>query len=227
MKSNPTKRCLQAACCLFLLFAALIAAVRTVDVRSIGPEGSSVGLAALNEAVFRLTGVQWFWYTLTDWLGILAILTAMGFAVLGLVQLIRRRSFQKVDGSLYVLGGVYLLTIGCYLLFEIQIVNYRPVLMQGVLEASFPSSHTMIVCTIMATALLEFRARIRNKARRTAAELFCAGLMAVTVLGRLVSGVHWFTDILGGLLLSGTLTALYAGCVGILKKKAQETRENP
>ena len=200
-----------AAAALALLFAALLTGVRTLDVRPIGPMGSTVGLAAVNERVFAGTGVHLFWYTLTDWLGVAAVLTALGFAVLGLVQLIRRRSFFKVDGSLYALAVVYLLTVGCYILFELWIVNYRPVLMQGRLEASFPSSHTMIVCTIMATAMMEFRTRLKNKTVRAAVQALCAGLMLVTVAGRLISGVHWFTDILGGLLLSGALTMLYAG----------------
>ena len=203
------------------LFAALIAAVRTVDVRPIGPDGSRVGLAALNQWWFERTGVRMLWYDITDWLGILAILTALGFALLGLVQLIRRKSFCKVDRSLYALGGTYLLTIACYILFELCIINYRPVLMQGRLEASFPSSHAMIVCAIMATALLEFRARLKNKAAKIAAETFCIGLMAVTVAGRAISGVHWLTDILGGLMLSGTLTLLYAAAAARLSEQPE------
>lgn len=219
MMNTNTKRCLLAACVLLLLFAALILIVRTVDVQPIGPQGSKVGLAAVNGWVFRQTGVTMLYYTITDWLGIAAILTAAGFALLGLVQLIRRKSFCKVDRSLYALGGTYLLTIGCYILFELCIVNYRPVLMEGRLEASFPSSHTMIVCVIMATALLEFRGRLQKKAAKIAAESFCVGLMVVTMIGRLLAGVHWLTDILGGLLLSGALTLLYAAAAGWLQKR--------
>ena len=214
MKTNRRK-CLIAAATLFLLFIALLLAVRTLDVRPIGPEGSTVGLAAVNGWVFRLTGEHLFWYTLTDWLGVAAVLMALGFAMLGLVQLVRRRSFFKVDKSLYALAAVYLLTIGCYILFELWIVNYRPVLMQGRLEASFPSSQTMIVCAIMATALLEFRGRLKGKTARAVAQALCVGLMLVTVAGRLISGVHWFTDIVGGLLLAGALTALYAAIASL------------
>ena len=44
---------------------------------------------------------------------------------------------------------------------------------------------------------------------RSIAVLLCAVLMVVTVAGRVVSGVHWMTDIAGGVLLSASLMAFY------------------
>lgn len=200
------------------LFLALILLLKTVDVRPIGPNGSSVGLAACNQFWFELTGVHLLWYQITDWLGVAAVLTALGFAVLGLVQLVTGRSLRKVDGSLYALGLLYLLVIAAYLFFEVNVVNCRPVLLDGRLEASFPSSHTMVVCCIMASAMLQFRERFRSRRALTACNGVAALVMAVTVIGRLLSGVHWFTDILGGLLLSGALVSLYAALCALWRK---------
>ena len=39
--------------------------------------------------------------------------------------------------------------------------------------------------------------------------LLCAVLMVVTVAGRVVSGIHWITDIVGGILISASLMAFY------------------
>ena len=190
-------------------FGLWTAAVCVVDVQPIGPLGSSVGFASLNQWFHGLTGVHWKMYILTDWLSIVPLLIVAGFGLLGLCQWVRRRSIRRVDGSILLLGGFYILVMGAFLLFELVKVNYRPVLIEGVLEASYPSSTTMLALCVMSTAILQIRQRIANRALRG---LGCAlsGVFALfMVVGRMISGVHWLTDIIGGGLLSGGLVALY------------------
>lgn len=189
----------------------LVVLIRLVDVAPIGPQGTSIGLSHLNRFVFELFGVHLIWYTITDWLGIAAILTAFVFAVMGLVQLIKRKSLLKVDQEILTLGGLYLIVIGLYMFFENVIVNYRPIIMPDGTrpEASFPSSHTMIVCVIMGSAVMLFGKYIRNKTLCRVLRAVCAVIIGVTVIGRLIAGVHWFTDIIGGILISITLLSLF------------------
>ena len=193
------------------LFALLIVLLRCVDVEPVGAAGTSVGLSHLNRFVFELTGVNMVWYNITDWLGLAAIFAAFLFAATGLVQVIKRRSILKVDKEILALGGLYILVIGIYVLFENVIVNYRPIIMPGCSnpEASFPSSHTMLVCVIMGSAIIIIGKYIKKKSLCMVIRGICAAVIAVTVVGRLISGVHWFTDILGGLLISTFLLALY------------------
>lgn len=195
-----------------LLFLLLILLVRTVDVAPIGPAGATIGLSGINRAMHNLCGIHDFWYNLTDWLGFAAIAAAACFAALGLVQLIRRRSLRKLDRELLALGVLYAVVIGLYMLFEIAIVNYRPVLMPGshTLEASFPSSHTMLIIVTMGSAGMLTEKYVRQGGLRRILRAVCAAVLAVTVIGRLLSGVHWFTDILGGVLISTALLSLYA-----------------
>ena len=136
--------------------------VRFVDVSPIGPQGSSVGFATLNEAVHRMTGVHVTLYELTDWLGLVPILVALGFGVLGLVQWIQRKSIAKVDRSILALGVFYVVVVAVFLLFEKVVINYRPVLIDGVLEASYPSSTTLLVMCVIPTAMMQFHMRIKN-----------------------------------------------------------------
>jgi len=196
-------------------FALWTAAVCLVDVRPIGPGGSAVGLAGLNGFVHGLTGVHMTLYTITDWLGLVPLGIGLCFGMLGLVQWIRRKGLRKVDGSLLVLGGFYILVMGAYLLFETVVVNYRPVWIEGVLEASYPSSTTLLVLCLMPTARMQLEARIKNPALRRWTAVLLRLFSLFMVLGRLLSGVHWFSDIVGGVLLSGGLVGLYRGaCAG-------------
>ena len=179
------------------------------DVRAIGPEGSSVGFATLNGFVHELTGVNWFLYTVTDWLGLVPIAVALGFAILGLVQLIKRKSLWKVDHSILALGVFYIVVMMAYIVFEMVVINYRPTLIDGYLEASYPSSTTMLVMCVMPTAAMQLNVRIKNTVLRRCAVITIVAFTAFMVIGRLVSGVHWITDIIGGALLSAGLVTMY------------------
>ena len=153
-------------------------------------------------------------YAITDWLGLVPLGFVLGFGILGLVQWIRRKHIRNVDRDLLILGGFYIVVLVAYMLFELYPVNYRPVLIEGILEASYPSSTTMLVLTVMPTAAMQLRRRIRNPARRRIAVSAIIVFVAVMVVGRLVSGVHWFTDIVGGALLSVGLVMLYVFFAG-------------
>ena len=180
-----------------------------VDVQAIGPLGSAVGFAALNGFVHRLIGVHMTLYHITDWLGFVPLGFAFGFAILGLVQWIRRKDIRKVDRSILVLGGFYLVVIAVYLLFETVVVNRRPVLINGYLEASYPSSTTLLTFTVMPTAILQLTGRIRNGCFRRWVKWVLVAFTAFMVAGRLISGVHWVTDIVGASLFSAGLVLVY------------------
>lgn len=199
-------------------FALWTLLVGHVDVQPIGPGGSRVGFAAVNGAFHKWTGVHWTLYTVTDWLGLVPIGVALGFAALGLAQLLRRRSLGKVDSSILVLGGFYLAVGAAYLLFEEMAVNYRPVLIDGNLEASYPSSTTVLALCVLPTAMMQLKHRIPSGPMRSLVLGMLAVLTGVMVIGRLISGVHWLSDIVGGVLLSTGLVALYAFSVGLCRK---------
>ena len=200
----------------FVLWTVLVC---FVDVRTIGPEGSSVGFATLNGFVHELTGVNWLLYTVTDWLGLVPIAVALGFAILGLVQLIKRKSLWKVDHSILALGVFYIVVMAAYVFFEMVVINYRPTLVGGYLEASYPSSTTMLVMCVMPTAAMQLNARIKSTVLKRCAIIAIATFTAFMVIGRLISGVHWITDIIGGALLSAGLVMMYHSIGNILTKK--------
>ena len=122
----------------------LIHILKTVDVKPVGPNQSKIGLASINQFLFNHLGANSIWYSITNLLGVIAIFFAVGFAISGLCQFIKGKSISKVDFHLLLLGALYILVIVFYIFFEFVIINYRPVLIDSELEASYPSSHTMI-----------------------------------------------------------------------------------
>ena len=197
-------------CALFIVWTCLL---RIVDVGSIGPYGSSVGFATVNGFFHRLIGANMTLYVITDWLGLVPIFTALGFAILGLVQWIKRKSIARVDKSILALGVFYTVVMAVYIFFELVPINCRPVLIDGYLEVSYPSSTTMLVMCVMPTALIELNARIKNvTVRRSVATLIVAFTLFM-VIGRLISGVHWLTDIVGGAIFSAGVVTVYGAGV--------------
>lgn len=190
----------------FVLWTVL---VRFVDVQPIGPQGSMVGFATLNGFAHGLMGVHMALYTVTDWLGLVPIGVVLGFAILGLIQWIKRKSFLKVDRSLLALGVFYIAVMAVYILFEAVVVNYRPVLINGYLEVSYPSSTTMLVMCVMPTASMQFNVRIKSRFFKRCVFSVIVAFVGFMVIGRLASGVHWLTDILGGVLISAGLVLMY------------------
>ena len=200
-------------------FAVWTFLIQEVDVQPIGPNGSSVGFAALNGWFHQLTGVHWMLYTLTDWLGLVPICVCLIFAGAGFVQFVQRRSLFKVDLDIIMLGAYYVLVIFGYLLFEIVPINYRPVLIEGFLEASYPSSTTLLVLSVMPTLYFQAQRRLTPNALRQTICIFSILFSAFMVIGRLVSGVHWLTDIVGAVLLSNGIFLIYKASVNLLCKE--------
>ncbi len=215
---KESQRDFYTAICMLVAFLLWTVAIRFVDMQEIGPQESTVGFATINRFVHTLTGVHLSLYTITDWLGLVPLVFVMGFGILGLVQWIKRKQLLKVDYSILVLGGFYIVVMAVYVIFEMVVVNYRPVLINGYLETSYPSSTTMLVMCVMPTAIMQFNARIKNTILKRYIYFTIVAFIVFMVIGRLVSGVHWFTDIVGGALLSAGLVLMYRFVSGLEKK---------
>ena len=209
------RRNLLFAICLLVAFLLWTLAIQFIDVQAIGPRESTVGFAMINQFVHNLTGVNMTLYTITDWLGLVPLMFAMGFGILGLCEWIKRKHILRVDYSILVLGGFYIIVMTAYVFFEMVVVNYRPVLIDGVLEASYPSSTTMLVMCVMPTAVMQLNARLKKLVLKRFITSAITVFVVFMVIGRFVSGVHWFTDIIGGALRSTGLVLMYRAVVSL------------
>lgn len=197
---------------LLILFAAFTAAIMFVDVRPIGPEGSSVGLATFNEACRMPYNAAL--HKISDLLGYAALGVVGCFGLVGLCQWIHRKSLSKVDFSILLLGAFYVLTLVLYILFDKIGLNYRPVILDEGLEPSYPSSHTVLSVGVFSTAIPHFRYLLRRRPiLRSVLTAFAMVALVLLVLCRTFCGVHWMTDIIGSLLLSASMVMLYFGLI--------------
>lgn len=176
--------------------------VKYIDVQEIGPNDSLVGFATINNFMFNLTGVNMLWYDITDWWGFVPLFIAFIYAMIGFIQMIKRRNILKVDKEILGLAVYYIIVIGLYIFFETCIINYRPTLMDGILEASYPSSHTLLSVCICGSSLIINKYLFKNRNFFKAENIISILSILVIVIGRFISGVHWFTDIVGAILIS-------------------------
>ena len=213
------KKGLWTGACLIFAFSIWTALILGVDVQPVGVNGTNIGFATANTWFHHLTGVNLWIYTVTDWLGLVPIVVCIRFGILGLTQLIRRKSLLKVDRDILLLGGYYILVILGYLIFEMIPINYRPILIDGAQEASYPSSTTLLVLSVMPTLVFQVNRRVKSTPWRQVTLILAASFTAFMVIGRLVAGVHWLSDIIGAILLSAGLYLLYRSTVILMDQK--------
>ena len=207
------KRLLWIGCIFIAGFAIWTLLIQAVDVQPLGVNGTNIGFATINCWFHRLIGVHMMLYTITDWLGLIPIFICMIFGVMGLVQLIQRRSLLKVDYDIIFLGIYYVIVIFGYLIFEMIPINYRPILIEGFMEASYPSSTTLLVLCVMPTLSEQVNRRSQNEIVKKVIKALVICFSAFIVFGRLISGVHWLTDIVGSIMLSVGLFCIYKAAV--------------
>lgn len=202
--------------CAFALWTILI---QYIYVQTAGSNQTTVGFASFNVWFHQITGVHMVIYNITDWLGLVPVFICFCFGILGLCQLIKRKSLLKVDIDIILLGVYYIFVIFEYLFFEMVPINYRPILIDGILEASYPSSTTLLVLSVMPTLVLQVRRRTDKQKIRMAAYSFTAIFTTFMVIGRLIAGVHWATDIIGAVFLSTGSFMMYKTAVIFFDKK--------
>lgn len=194
----------------FIIWTVLI---QTVDVQPVGQERTDIGFATFNSWFHKLTGVHLTLYVITDWLGLVPVFVCMIFTGVGLVQLVKRRSLFKVDYDIIFLGIYYVVVIFAYLIFEMIPINYRPILIDGRVEASYPSSTTLLVLSVMPTLVFQVNRRVKSNDIKRIVKIFANVFTVFMVVSRLISGVHWFTDIVGAVIISAGLFIIYKAIV--------------
>ena len=207
---------------LLVAFSIWTLLVQRVDVRPLGQNGTDIGFSTFNCWFHKLTGVHMAIYTITDWFGLVPVFVCTLFGGLGFMQWIKRRSLFQVDYDIIFLGVYYSIVILGYLIFEMIPINYRPILIEGFLEASYPSSTTLLVLSVMPTLNFQIKRRLENITIKKIICILSSSFSVLMVIGRLISGVHWFTDIVGAIILSTGLFFIYKAVVLLVAEKKRK-----
>ena len=220
---NKKKKLFLASCILLVVAIVYTFLVKYIDVSNIAPNGTNVGFSTINAKFRDLVGLNMTWYKITKYLGLIPLAMCGCYALLGLYQLIKTKSLKKVDMRIYALGVFYVIFAIVYVLFEHVALNYRPFLIDGTAEASFPSTHTLLAVCICGSSLMAAKYFIKNETLLKATNILTWLVMISIVIGRTLSGVHWLTDIIGGIIISAfMLMSLYTAfniINGMEKKK--------
>ncbi|MDD6039178.1 MAG: phosphatase PAP2 family protein [bacterium] len=221
MENTKTKgkKLLMIGLALLATFIVWTILIQTVDVQPIGQNGTDIGFATFNCWFHAWTGVHMTIYTITDWLGLVPLLVCLIFGGIGLVQFVKRKSLFKVDADIIILGVYYVVVIFAYVFFEMIPINYRPIRINGFMEASYPSSTTLLVLSVMLSLMEQVHRRVKHTAIRNGICVVAVIFSAYMVIGRTISGVHWFTDIVGSVILSAGLFAIYQSVVWLCNKE--------
>lgn len=187
---------------LIIMFGVFTLLVMKYDIKNIGVNNTTIGFATLNSWFNKTTGTHLMFYSITDWLELLPLLVCVCFGLIGLKQLLSRKKIFLVDHDILLLGIYYIIVILLYLLFDKMCINYRPILIEGKLEASYPSSTILLVLCVMLTLTFQINRRVKNDKTKIYLETLNNIYIIFMLFGRIVSGVHWITDIIGSIILA-------------------------
>ena len=201
----------------FLFLFIILILLLNVDKDYITPTGK-VGLSSFNDMVDYKYNKGW--QILADVFLYLGIALVAILAIYGLYELIKRKSLFKVDKYIIVIGAFFIISIILWLLFDkVVTINYRPILVDGEKESSFPSTHTFVCVFIYMSAYTVVKKLLNNKIYNEIVLSLAIVIVIFTAVSRILSGMHYLTDVMGGVFLGLSLYFICDGIITIIDKK--------
>lgn len=204
-KTACNKKLVCISAVLFALFVIFTILAKVCDVGPLGAGGGAVGFSHINSAFNARFPQSRLCYKITQYLGYACVLVAAMNAMVALFDLIRTKSLKKMDRTYLATMVLYAAVVCFYVFFEVVVINVRPTEP----EASYPSSHTMLAICVLYSQTILFRRVERGILVKKALTVLCWIAMFSMAALRLLSGVHWLTDIMGAVLLSASLLTCY------------------
>lgn len=188
---------------LFLLLIILL----QFDKNIITISGKEVGLSHINDLIDYKSNKKLD--IISDILLYTSFIVAIAGVVIGLYQLITRKSLFKVDSFIIIFGIFLVAAVILWILFDYVIkINYRPL---NPNEGSFPSTHVLLTVFLTNVGGLMLAKYCKNTTLIIVAYVVSLLFIILVVLFRILSGMHYITDVFGGLFLGFSLSYLFNG----------------
>lgn len=209
----------------FTLFVILTVLLLKVDVTASGINGSNIGLSMINISFRDVIGSSWLCYNISKVAGIVGLAACALICLMFAFRVMRQKSLKALCKRDVALVALYIETAVFYIVFDKIVINYRPMLKWGETEpeSSFPSTHALMAVVIFVSLGHVASDYIKNKLTLKIVQGACVVFALAIILGRTFSGVHWFTDIVGGILFGVGLVCAYLGAAC---KEAAMTKED-
>jgi len=210
---------------LLVLFVIFVILAKTVDVAAVGPMGSEIGFASINKSAADAIGYNESIYNVSKSLSYFGIAVMVVFGLFGAMQLYYKKGPKNVDKDLYALYGLYVLGLIVYIVLEKVVINSSPVFSNG-LKVSYSSFYIILAVAFMGAAIVEFNARLKAKKVKIIVLTLCILDGIGLLVTRLVSGVHWVTDVIGTLLISVACFLLFLGVFNVIVQNKKKNSSN-
>ena len=204
-----------ASAVLLLIFIVFTILVKTVDVQYYF-NNTYVGFYSINSKFGEFVtnfGKYESMSKMSDIILYLSFAYILVLFIFALIELIKNKSFKKLNMNYYLVLGGYVLTVIFYFVFEVVKVNYSPISPIDNLKPSYPSSHVLLGCmfyllnTFTAMKLLKPEKEWIKPLVFAATGVICLLL----IFTRALSSKHWLTDIIASIILVSSLYTLFIG----------------
>ena len=216
---KDSKKYLISSIILVLVAIIFTVLVKVIDKGSIGPDNTIVGFQAINDYIKNMFPFNETLYKITKYAGFIPLAFALYYAYIGFMQLLKKKSLKKVVSKIYLIAGFYVVVLVLYVLFDKIAINYRPVIIDKELEPSYPSTHVLLAMCFCLSSVIMSKYYMKKDSIRKVVNIGTWLLMLFIVIGRMICGCHWFTDIIGGILISLALLNIFNTILLMLEEK--------
>lgn len=181
---------------LWLILLIFTILVSFVDVKIFNVTNTKIGLYSLNK-IFLVNSINSNYINIiSNGIFLICLLVIILMLLLITFEYFKTKKINKNNLNFFI---HFLIMVLIWIIFDkILIINYRPILINGNIEGSYPSTHVMVSTFVLLFLSDQLKKIFKND---KIFYIISIGLIIIQSISRILLTMHWFTDIIGGLLI--------------------------
>lgn len=181
---------------LWLILLIFTILVSFVDVKIYNVTNTEIGLYSLNK-IFLVNSINSNYINIiSNGIFLICLLVIILMLLLITFEYFKTKKINKNNLNFII---HFLIMVLIWIIFDkILIINYRPILINGNIEGSYPSTHVMVSTFVLLFLSDKLKKIFKND---KIFYIISIGLIIIQSISRILLTMHWFTDIIGGLLI--------------------------